>query len=194
MSTAVSTAWYADAIKVITSGIRNIAENLQQISEVYVTAIDRDPAFREHLADELPAVPGGFWRDLERVGRGQLDSRIAGGGVPYSQRLRRLTMSEQKQAIEHPLQLLTSGGDTLRASIDSLLPEQAEQVFARDHIRSLPEQKAWIEAKIAEQTNNKRVKYAKEPVEIDKKRRCIIVGGIRITAADLADYLKRLNE
>lgn len=191
MNTDLIPSWFEITKDSIAEGFSVATENIQKIAEIYVKAIDKDPKFRDYLTDELPAVSGGIWRSLEMVGRGLLDSRIAAGGVPFGHKLRKLTVSEQRQALDGTLPLLTSTGDTLQVKIDALMPKQADQVFASNHIRSLAEQRAWQEDKAQE--SKKKIKLV-HPVEINKKRRCIVVNGITLTAADLADYLRKISE
>lgn len=191
ITTTNKPAWYQQTLEAIQQGMHLALEGLQSAAAAYVSAIDRDPAFRDFAADEDPSIPGGIWRDLERIGRGQLDPRIA-TGAPYGNRLRFMPISEQRRALDGTIALLTSTGDTLQVKIDSLMPEQAAQVFARDGIRDLPGQRAWIESRAsAEAVKAKPVKNA---VEIDRKRRCIVVNGHRMHATELADYLRKISE
>ena len=184
--------WYASVRDVIVAGLSRACDDLQAVAIAYVAAIDKDPAFREYLADELPNTAVGLLRNLERVGRGQLDSRIAAGGIPYGNKLARLPMSEQRQAIDGQLMLLTSAGDTLQVSVNTIMPAQAKQLFDVDHIRSLAEQRAWMEAKLVEATVNTK-RATRGPIEIDRKHKCIVVNGVRISAEDLASYLAKLT-
>lgn len=196
LPTASQPAWYDDFLRRILDGMANATQAIQQAALLYVEAIDKDPAFRDFIVEKCPEVSGSVWRNLERVGRGQLDARIASGGCSYGNKLRRLPMSEQKQALDGTLPLLTSTGDTLQVRLDALLPRQAEQVFANGHIRSLSEQRAWLEAQAQEAAAAAQPVLVTNPVEIDKRRRRIIVnvGGVALTAADLADYLRKISE
>lgn len=183
--------WFSEFRDRIAGGLRTATEHIATVAATYVEAIDRDPAFKDYLIDELPEVSGGIWRSLKQVGRGMLDARIATGGVPYGNKLRRLPVSEQRQAMDGTLPLLTASGDTLCIKLDAMMPRQAEQVFASGHIRSLPEQKAWIESKALEVARSAK---PAQSIEIDKKRRRIVVNGCVMTAADLMDYLRKITE
>ena len=188
----ITPPWFNEARDQIAEGLARITANVQTIAEVYVAAIERAPAFRDHLIEQLPNIPAGFWRSLERVGRKQLDGRILGGSVPYGNKLRTLPLSEQQAAIDGSIGMLVRDGETLQVKLDSITPDQAEQLFARDHIRSLPEQRAWMESRATMQ----RMKgdTTAPVVELDKKRREIVIGNVRIGAAEMADYLRRLME
>lgn len=193
MSNTIAPSWFEDFKKRIVGSITSAENAIHAAAAAYMEAITKDPAFKDWIAEEVPQVSGGTWRTLEMVGRGQLDARIAAGGCPYGNKLRRLPMSEQKQALDGTIPLLTAGGDTLQVRLDALMPKQSDQVFAPGHIRSLSEQRAWLEDRARETMAAKTARNV-QPVEIDKKRRRIVVGGVTLTAADLADYLRKISE
>ena len=185
--------WFEDFRSRITRSLSSAVESIQAAAAIYCEAIDRDPTFKDYLSESCPEVSGGLWRNLEMVGRGQLDARIAAGGCPYGNKLRRVPVSEQKLALDGTVPFLTASGDTLNLRLDSMLPSQAEQVFGVGRIRSLADQKAWQEAKALEVKRTTKAQAAPS-VEIDKKRRRILVNGYPITAADLADYLRKISD
>ena len=189
----ITPSWFEDFKKRIIDGIANAEDMIQRTAAIYVEAITKDSTFKDWISDEVPQVSGGIWRTLEMVGRGQLDARIAAGGCPYGNKLRRLPVSEQRQALDGTIPLLTSSGDTLQVRLDALMPKQADQVFAPGHIRSLAEQKSWLES---EATIAAKVRGAKpvSGVEVNKRKRCIVVNGFILTAADLVDYLRKLQD
>lgn len=189
----ITPSWFEDFKTRIVGSISSAENAIHAAAAAYMEAITKDPSFKDWIAEEVPQVSGGTWRTLEMVGRGQLDARIAAGGCPYGNKLRRLPMSEQKHALDGTIPLLTAGGDTLQVRLDALMPKQADQVFAPGHIRSLAEQKAWLEDRARETMAAKTARNV-QPVEIDKKRRRIVVGGVTLTAADLADYLRKISE
>jgi hypothetical protein len=190
MTIATQPPWFAEFRDRICGHLRTVVDGIQAAGAIYVEALTRDPSFKDWIQDEFPDVPGTTWRNLERVGLGQLDARIASGSPAYGNRLRRYPISEQRRALDGTIPLLTAGGDTLHVRIEALMPHQADQVFHRDHIRDLAEQRAWMEDRAA--------RLAPEPVaradavEIDRKRGRIVVNGYPITAAELADYLSKV--
>lgn len=185
-----TTDWFVDFKTRIIAALSKAEEHIQQAAALYVEAITKNPAFRDWLDDEAPQVPPGVWRSLDRIGRGQLDPRIFGGCL-YDTKLRRLPITEQRQALDGSLPLLTSSGDSMLIRLGAMMPSQADQVFAADHIRSLAEQRAYIESR---ETKAKAAIKQVPAVEIDKKHRRILVNGYPMTAADLADYLRKLSE
>lgn len=191
-TTTPTTDWRQDIKRRIIAGIADTVRALQETAAIYMEAITKDPGFRDWIAEEVPEVSGYTWRSLEMVGRGQLDARIV-AGCPYGNKLRRLPMSEQQRAIDGTLPLLTATGDTLQVRLDALLPSQADQIFAAGHVRSLAEQKAWMEAKASQIAMTKPANRGPQ-IEINRKKRCIVVNGVTLSAADLADYLRKISE
>jgi hypothetical protein len=188
-------SWFADLLQRLIAFFGRATASISEAAALYVEAVDRDPAFKDWIADQLPQVSGGFWRQLEAVGRGHLDARIASGGCAYGHKLRTLPLSEQRAVLDGTVPLLTASGDTLRIRLDAMLPIQADQVFARDHVRSLSEQKAWMEAEAARAAVEKRAGKATmvPAIEVNRRKRCIVVNGVTLSAADLADYLRKIS-
>jgi hypothetical protein len=174
-------------------GLTRIHKTITEVAALYLQAITADPGFAAWVEDETPDVPPSFWRKLEATARGTLDARIAAGGCAWGNKLTRLPIAEQRQAIDSTLPLLTSTGDTLQVRLPALLPSQADQIFAADHIRTLAEQKAWMEAKAA-QFAIMAPKPSKGPnIEINRRKGCIVVNGTTLTTSDLLDYLRKLQ-
>ncbi len=112
-------------------------------------------------------------------------------------RLQHLPYSEQKKALDGTIDVLTSTGDTLKMRVESMTSEQISQVFARDHIRDLAAQKAWREqifSKQNEKEERSKIRALKNPVEVDRKHRCIRVHGVQLTIGDLVEYIRKLGE
>lgn len=119
--------------------------SLTKACQIYVAAIDASPEqaedFRESLADIIR--DNAVWARLEMVGRGYLYDRLlyAGGGTYRA--LVALPLSTQKLAVDSGVEVLVAGGDTLRLKAHEMTKLQRDQVFAKDHVRSLAEQRAW---------------------------------------------------
>jgi hypothetical protein len=190
-ATATIPQWFADDRRRLAEGLARIKASVDEIATIYVQAIDRDPAFRDYIADEVVGVPANFWRSLEMVGRKQLDGRIL-TGVPFGNKLRSLPMSEQRAVLDGSLSLLVRDGDSLQVKLDAITMDQAEQLFARDHIRSLAEQRTWLESRST--IKRMQADHTAPVVELDKKRREIVIGNVRITASEMAEYLRKLME
>jgi len=125
-------------------------ESLVKACRVYVDAIKDNPErvfeFQDAFKNEVPV---GCWAQFEAVGKKCLHPRLLlNGGGKYGGRIRKLPYSLQEQILEGDrFDLLTANGETLKVDIREVQPEQADQLFDYDHIRSLPEQRAFIESR-----------------------------------------------
>lgn len=121
-------------------------ESIAKASAVYVKAIDDNPNNHQRFADACPLVPASAWSGFEAVGRGWLDYRLLLNGGTANKIMRKLPRSQQTAALDNGVELLLGDGDTLMVKVENLTPKQAKQVFASDHVRSLGEQRAYIES------------------------------------------------
>ena len=144
---SITTTRYIEQFKqAFTAGI----ESIVKASEIYVKAIDEDPAIKDRFRNEFSdIIPSSAWSGFEAVGRKWMHPKLLmGGGGRYSTQIKKLPYSDQDQIFTGKRYgLLTADGDTLMVDVRSITPEQAEQLFDRSHIGSLAEQKAWIEAR-----------------------------------------------
>jgi len=131
-------------------------------SEIYVEAIDDDPSladkFREDCADFVPASA---WSQFEAVGRKWMHPRLIMGGMADRKKanlVKRLPFSTQERVFSHNrFDLLVSGGDILKVDMMEATQEQAEQLCNGSEIRTIPEQKAWLEAVTIREENKPEV-------------------------------------
>jgi|APGre2960657404_1045060.scaffolds.fasta_scaffold42384_3 hypothetical protein len=94
---------------------------------------------------EKAQIPPVFARNLERVGRKHLMPELVWGETPGRRRLARMPLAEQARLMGEPLPVATVKGDVLQVGLDSLTPELCRQVFDGPRVRSLGEQRAWLE-------------------------------------------------
>ena len=127
---------------------RGFAE-IVKAAQVYVSALD-DPnvdneAFRKSCEDGCPGVPKLVWRSIEEVGRGQVHWRMLLDSGSNAAKIRRLPVSVQGEITDGAkYDLLTVDGDTLKVDVRQVGKDWANQIFEKDHIRTIPEQKSWI--------------------------------------------------
>lgn len=98
--------------------------------------------------DEL--VNAGYTRDflrrMERIGRGEIHPKLAFAVSAGHRKLSRCTYSEQSLALERGLEVLAPDFKEHRLiAAEDLSKEQIRQVFVGRRIRSLAEQRTWIE-------------------------------------------------
>lgn len=119
--------------------------NWRRAGEVYVQAIDADPANKTIFFEKFPEIPPGVWTRIESVGRGTVLPELITSAIGCYKQVARLPISEQKMVSCHPIELLLANGDILKVKINDLQKDQIKQVFAIDHVRSIQEQKAYLE-------------------------------------------------
>lgn len=121
-------------------------DSFRTAGKIYAEAIaTHGQEARERFAAACPKIAPTTWRRLEALGNGSLDGRLLTASSAGAAALRRLPAPLQTAALDNGVELLINNGDTLRVQIDNLTPEQARQVFAGDHIRDIPAQRAWVE-------------------------------------------------
>jgi len=125
----------------LTRGIAAIKE----ACDIYVRCIDDSPEAKQLFIDSCPEIDQNSWAGFEAVGRHQIDHRLLLGSGVVCDSMRKLPLSQQTAVLNNGVELLVTGGDVLNAKVQNLTPRQRKQVFAKSHIRSLPEQRTWIE-------------------------------------------------
>jgi len=117
--------------------------NCLKMCEVYVEAIDTDPAWRHKFAAEFPNFA---WRNVEEVGRGSMHPDLLlipnQSAVPAIRRLPVSVQAEITGGSKYPL--VISGGDNIKVDVRLTTKSQRDQLLADDHIRTVAEQKAWL--------------------------------------------------
>ena len=132
--------------KAITAGI----EGIVRASEIYVAAIDEDPTnadkFRDSFSDWIPSAA---WTNFEAVGRKWMHPRLMMGGMADRKKhaiVKRLPYSVQERIFNgERFKMLTAKGDTLNVDLMEATAEQVEQICGGGAIKSLGEQRAWLE-------------------------------------------------
>jgi len=130
-------------------------EGIVKASEIYVEAIDQDPRnadkFREAFAEW---VPSSAWSQFEAVGRKWMHPRLIMGGVSdrkKSSAIKRLPYSTQERVFNRErFDLLTADGDTLKVDLLEATADQTRQLCNGSTIRTLSEQRAWLESRATE--------------------------------------------
>lgn len=147
---------------------------IEKAAEIYIEAIDEDPANREKFQKALSGtVPTSAWYKLEAIGRKTIDSRLlVGMGGKHTSRIRRLPYSLQQEILSgKKFDYLTASGTELKIDLMTCEDSQAKQMFNGTKIRSISEQKAWIEAEKIERQISE-VEH-REPYEIRQRKKQI---------------------
>lgn len=144
--------WCKELIEAYNNWSKDVYEGALTVSKIIVDAIDEDPANREVLYDALKNImTPTMFRQLESVGRKILDPRLlVGSGGQYTVKIKKLPSDLQKKILDGCMfEFLTADGSHMMICLRDSEDWQAKQMFADDHVRTLPEQKAWIEAEKA---------------------------------------------
>lgn len=139
----------------ITRGI----EAWKQAGEIVCSLVDAGGMTLTGIAERIGGgVSENVLAQFERIGRGQLLPKLLVAEYPAARKLQTLALSEQRDALEHGVELLVlrDGGqtETLRVQADAMTPKQVKQVFARGSIRSLGAQRAWLEEQRAAESTS----------------------------------------
>lgn len=193
--------WAKDRISAIRNGLAEIHRNAVAVAKAYTEARSKDPEFDDWLLEAVPMLTRRTLRWLEQIGNGTMDERFILGQVPADHvlRLEKLPIEDQRRALDGKLPLLTADGSHLQMSLSAMTPDQVAQVIGRDRIRTLEEQRAWIEdrrSKAAEADARAKIGKADaaDPFEVDPRRRKLIVRQpMEFTAQQLAGILARMG-
>jgi len=120
-------------------------ESIKKAAKIYVDCIDKFPESRGLFAERRREYGTMTWSMIESIGRGSMNPRFLVDRSAGYARLRCCQRSEQDYYVENPAEVVVAGGDVMKIMVSEMTRDQLRQVFAHDHVRSLPEQRAWLE-------------------------------------------------
>lgn len=125
-------------------------EAFEEAGRVLVELIDtHGPSILDRIMERNPLVSESVLETFERIGRKQLFYKLCINESPGFRALRRCPYSEQVKYFSEPLQLLLIKGkdetDTLKVQPSSLSAAQAKQVIGPKRVRTLGEQRVYLE-------------------------------------------------
>ena len=166
-------------------------EALEDAGKILVALIDEDPTVKERIMSEHPEITEDVLETFERIGRKQLYYRLCLLEAPGIRALKRCTYSEQVKYSTEPITMLLLNGkdstDSLNVPIHALNPEQVRQVFGTHRIRTLAEQRAWLE----NQKSKPQPIAKREPYTIGKGR-ITFHEPVTLSASDMARLLAEI--
>jgi hypothetical protein len=157
---------FENQIDILKKDIEGITGNIVKCSKQYVYIIQTFPGSKELIQERIPEVGIFFWKILEKIGTGNLDPRLLNDRSYVGDCLRKLSGIDQKIALDGPIDLLLPRGDILKVMVHNLTESQCLQVFNKDQMRSLPEQKAYLEDINTIQVINKKKMDSDKPYTI----------------------------
>ena len=137
------------SIEAFTSAVFSGIAAFEEAGRILVRLIEQDADVITRIVELNPGFTLDMLETFERIGRGQLYYKLTINETPGVRALRRCPYSEQVKYFEEPLELLLMEGDTtdkILVSIHALTNEQARQAIGRGRIRTIPEQRAWLES------------------------------------------------
>jgi len=127
--------------------LQTSGETLKEACQLYTNIVTEIPEARALFAEAFPRLDKPVWDRFEQVGRGLLHHELLIGNTEKIYLLKNLPIHEQDEALHKGVKVIASDGTHLKLTVDKMTYDQKEVVFAKDHIRSLPEQKAYVETK-----------------------------------------------
>lgn len=165
-------------------GIKKIHDACKIFTEV-IDVIGRRKGMKLFLK-RYPNIPRSAWTRFEAVGRGMLRSELLFNFSQGAKQLRCMPVADQDKYLGEPTEVLTSTGDVLRVSIKDMSRDQAKQVFATDHVRSLSEQKGYLET---QRELRATTKVSSVPYVVRGKKLIIHESGLSFTKHQLTKIL-----
>lgn len=178
-----------DCINSFKQSIQQAENHLIDAAMIYVKAVNEhgDKA-RAAFQNAIPDAPMVFWRRIEGVGRGNIDKRLVLERHVGASFLEKLPVHVQADTLNNGVKVLTGDGDHLLVRIENMTRHQCRMVFSGDHIRSLNEQRAWLESN---NQQHPRVKVSK-PYEI-KGSKVTFNQPLTLNKSDLISLLAQMK-
>ena len=183
---------YDEIIGEFKDAITNGINGFVKAGEIYVKAIDQDPEYADKMQLEFSdIVPAKAWKQFEAIGRKWIHPKLILGGMSDAKKtniVKRLPYSLQNRVFDgEKFPLLIAGGDVLEVSILDASSEQTMQLCGEGNMRTLREQKAYIE--------NSKLREDLKPQELPyyvQKGKVIFRKNTEITRAELKQLLTQV--
>lgn len=133
---------------------------------------------------EATDIPMDVLAQLERIGRKQLNPHLLLSDFPAARAMERLPLSEQNRLLNEPVDVFIfrdGAPDKMSIPAPVLTSKQTRQVFGRNYVRPLNEQRSFLEASKA---TDAQIIKRDVPYEITR-RHTVIIGGNEFTVSEL---------
>ena len=161
--------------------------------EMLVQLIDEDGKTLEEINDTLE-MPLDVLATLEKIGRKQINPQLLLSDYPAARQIERLPLSEQDRLMIEPVDVLICGDgntDVIKVQVQHMTREQVRQVFARNYVRPINEQRAWIEG----QRKPQAITQHGLPYEINVRKHTVVFRtGCEVTRSELARLVAQLQD
>ena len=137
-------AYIQSAIEQFRIALSEAQGALAKAAKIYVDIIDKFPEAKEEFKIKNPSVSAKAWINLEKVARGQMLPEFVNSDSVGAARSKPSCVRPEK-TLSGPVEVLCVNGDILKVQLSDLSIEHSSILFAKDHIRTLSEQKVFIE-------------------------------------------------
>jgi len=161
---------------------------LLQAGELAAEAMKRNPKFVDQVCDKYRDLTPEFVKRMADVGLKKVRAAWVINTGPGARRIARLPYATQAKHEIEPVELLLDNGETLQVDVRNLTPDQAVQVFADNRIRSIAEQRAYLEDKKSKQAP----KQFNEPFRVSGHK-LIVMQPCQLTSKQLANILAQMG-
>ena len=181
-----------EIVSLITRGI----ECWSKAGEIVVKLIDDHRMTIQEIAGNSEFLTEDIITRFEQLGRKQILPQLLVADYPAAKHVIKLPYSEQSRAVDAGVELLVMGDEghsTLKVAIGNLTPLQCKQVFAKDAIRSLPAQRAYIESQKTDNEIKNRV-LNDEAIWKVSGRKVVFFKPCQMTARELAQIIAEIEK
>lgn len=152
-------------------------EGIKKAAIIYVEAMKKDQSEAEKIQKAAKFLPTSIFQKLEKVGKDVMDWRLL-TDVRHKARIKALSRDIQERILNgDKFHFLTSDGSHLMIPLVNCDISIARQMFNHDHIRSLAEQKVYLDQE------RKRIKDAESSntldYEVNEKKKTITFNAAR---------------
>jgi hypothetical protein len=132
----------------IIEAYNNVGDNIRLLASKIAACLDVNPRFADELVSR--GMPADVIRRLERLGRNQIHESLTFNTRPGGIKLMTLPLSEQVVAISEGITVLEPDEqDSRNIPVNDLTHAQCKQVFSNGRVRSLAEQRSYLQEKKA---------------------------------------------
>lgn len=181
-----------EIVILITRGI----ECWSKAGEIVVQLIDDERMTIQEIAGNSEFLTEDIVARFEQLGRKQILPQLLVAGYPAARHIIKLPYSEQSRAIDGGVELLVVSGEghsTLKVAVENLTSLQCKQVFAKDAVRSLPAQRAYIESQKTDNEIKGRI-GSDDPIWKVSGRKVAFLKPCQMTARELAQIIAEIEK
>jgi len=127
---------------------------IEQATSGYPYAVATYKAFiaqgntQQDLHHAHPHVAMYFWNTIKLLAENVIPELLVVVMPTIARTMRTLSPKEQMRILNEGVDVRSSDGSCLKVRLQSLTTQQRRMVFAKDHIRTIAEQRNWVEGEI----------------------------------------------